>query len=131
MTKQSFRPETTDRPLVKSQNVRTPGLDRIYRGFLVRALVIERIRCILDDVPFNDSPKALIEKYIVIPPHYKDQEQKDRFLNSEMLEVMAAFRRFEETPAYQEDLNAILPYKGHIWHLVSSSTSGVLLTFEV
>lgn len=129
--KQSFRPESVAQKTIKSQNVRTPGLDKLHHSFLVRALVVERIRCLLDDVPFNDHPRAIIEKFLTIPPHYKEQDQQERYIQSEMLEIMEAFRRYEETPCYQEDLKALVPYKGHIWHLVSATASGVLLTIEV
>jgi hypothetical protein len=116
---------------VITQNIRTPGLDRMHRSFILRLLVVERVRCILDQVTFNDNPHTLIEKHLPIPPHYKDDEQKARYVQSESIEVMNAFRRFEQNPAYQEDLRTILPYKGHVWHLTHSSGAGVLITIEV
>lgn len=127
MGTQRFDPERQ----VKSQNIRTPGLAKLHRSFLIRMLVVERVRCLMDDVVFNDNPHTLVAKFLPIPTHYKDDEQKDRYIKSEVMEVMAAFRRFEETPAYQEDLKALIPYKGHIWHLISSSDSGVLITVTV
>lgn len=127
MGTQRFDPERQ----IKSQQIRTPGLAKLHRSFLIRMLVVERIRCLMDDVPFNDNPHMLVAKFLPIPTHYKDEEQKDRYIKSEVLEVMAAFKRFEETPAYQEDLKALVPYKGHIWHLISSSDSGVLITVTV
>lgn len=127
MGTQRFDPERQ----IKSQNIRTPGLAKLHRSFLLRMLVVERIRCLMDDVPFNDNPHSLIERHLPIPSHYKEEDQKARYIKSEMIEVMSAFKRFEETPAYQEDLKALLPYKGHIWHLVTSSDSGVLITVNV
>lgn len=127
MTTQHFAP---DRKVI-TQNIRTPGLEKLHRSFILRLLVIERIRCVMDGVVFSDNPKVLIEKHLPIPAHYKEQDQKTQYLHSEGVEVMNAFKRFELNPAYQEDLNAILPYKGHVWHLSASSDSGVMITIEV
>lgn len=127
MATQSFNPDR----VIKSQNIRTPGLEKLHRSFILRLLVVERVRCLMDQVPFNDNPHSLVEKYLPVPPHYKDDEQKDRYIKSEVIEVMAAFKRYEETPSYQEDLKALIPYKGHSWHLVSATDSGVLITIEV
>jgi len=127
MAKQSFNPTR----VIKSQNVRTPGLEKLHRSFILRLLVVERVRCLMDDVVFNDNQHSLVEKYLPIPTHYKDEEQKERYITAEAKEVMETFRRYEETPSYQEDLKALIPYKGHVWHLVSATDSGVLITIEV
>lgn len=117
---------------LKSQNVRTPDIEKLRHSFVLRQLVVERIRCMLDDVPFNDAPYSLIEKFLTVPPHYKDQEQIDRFVKSESLEIMNAFKKYEEgNAAYQEDLKGLTPYRGHRWHLHSATSSGVLITIEV
>lgn len=127
MSTQHFAP---DRKVI-SQNIRTPGLEKLHRSFILRLLVIERIRCLMDGVTFSDNPEVLVQRHLPIPAHYKEQEQKNQYLRSEGMEVMNAFKRFEQNPAYQEDLKAIIPYKGHVWHLSSSSDSGVLITIEV
>lgn len=117
---------------VKSQNVRTPDIEKLRHSFILRQLVVERIRCLLDDVTFNDAPYSLIEKFLTVPPHHKDQESIDRYVKSESLEIMAAFKKYEEAhPSYMEDLKALTPYKGHRWHLYSATSAGVLITIEV
>lgn len=127
MTTQSFHPDRK----VKSQNVRTPDLEKLRHHFIIRMLIVERVRCLLDEVTFNDNPVSLVRKFLSVPTHYKEEDEIERYVQSEVLEVMAAFKEYEKLPSYQEDLKALVPYKGHVWHLVSSTSSGVLITIEV
>lgn len=130
MAKQSFAPVDHGRE-VKSQLVKTPDLGKIRHHFLVRMLIVERIRCIMDNVTFTDGCHSFIAKYLTVPPHYTEQDQIDNYIKSETLEVVAAFNRYEENAVYQDDLKALNPFKGHRWHLVSATDSGVLITIEI
>lgn len=128
MTTQSFKP--TNNP-IKSLNIPTPNLEQVKNSFIVRLLIVERVRCIMDELTFADHPKELIEKYLTVPPAYETVEQKAAFIQSESLEIMTAFNHYEQTPIYKEALSALVPYKGHVWRLVSSTFSGILITIEV
>ncbi|UZV40170.1 hypothetical protein [Pseudomonas phage IR-QUMS-PaBa1-GHS-2021] len=114
---------------VKSQNVRTPGMESLRQKFILKILVTERVRCFMDEVNFDMSGE-FIRKFITVPPEYTEPETIEQYIQTEVLDIMEAFKQYEENAVYQEDLKALLPYKGHRWHLVSSTDSGVLITVE-
>lgn len=126
---QHFAPERK----IITQNIRTPGLEKMHRAFYIRLLVVERIRCFMDQVTFSDNPMAIITRQIQPPSSYKDKSpmEKDAYVKHAAEAVLKDFHKLEESSAYQEDFKALLPYKGHVWHLASSSEQGVLISIEV
>lgn len=117
---------------VISQNVRTSGLDQMRNGFILRMVIAHRVRCIMDNLEFSGDLTDYIRKFINVPVAYTDQEQIDNYLDSEVLEIQTAFKKYEEdNKQYQDDIKAIAFYKGNNWKLVSTTFSGTMITIEV
>jgi len=125
----SYTPESIDR---KSFFFKTPGIGELRHSLIVRQFVQERIRCFMDDIPFSDTSLAeLARRFMVIPGHYETDEQRLGYFTSELKEVMAAFKLYEEGAGYREDIRLLRPYRGHRWVLRSTSPAGILIIIEV
>lgn len=127
MSKQSFSPNIT----VKLHNIKTPGLQDAHQSFIVRQLIVERVRSIMDGFVFADSINPLIEKFMTYPEYLKTDEAKEAYLKQETQEVIKSFNAYELNPTYHEDLMTLVALKGLPWRLISAFYSGVIISVDV
>lgn len=131
MTKQSFAPET--KVNVVSHIIRLPSspTENADKNFLLRILVVERIRAFLDCLEFKALREEILRKHIKVPAYYETEEQQADYFNSEAMEVNSLYDRIELDPLFKEDFLALKPYQGHKWELRSTTEHAILLTIEI
>lgn len=116
---------------VRSLFVPTPNVETYPRYYLVQLLAKERIRCILSGDTFGDISGNLVQQYLEIPGAYQTAEAVAKFVASESSVVMAAFKRFEESPLYVEALKQLNPYAGNKFEVTSVTAGGIMVLIEV
>ena len=117
--------------MIKSVFVATPGIERCPNYYLIQLLIRERIRSVLMGDTFVDNARELVVKYLNIPPHYKTQEQIDKYIKSEAKEVTSNFLKFETTPGYQEIIRSLKQLEGSRFNITSFTMSGIMVLVEV
>jgi hypothetical protein len=130
MAKQSFAPVPKN---VKSVIIRLPSspTDNVDKQFMLRLLVVERIRAYIDVLDFKALQEELLQKRITIPVYYETDEQKKDYFESEAMEIRSLYDRIELDPLFKEDFMSLKPYQGHKWDLKSTTEHAILLSIEV
>lgn len=130
MTTQSFDPTPKN---VKSVVVRLPGAptDNADKQFILRILVVERIRAFLDVLDFRALQEEVFKKHIKIPSYYETDEQKKEYFDPEAMELSSLYDRIELDPLFKEDFMSLKPYQGHKWELRSTTEHAILLSIEI
>lgn len=130
MSKQSYSPAAKN---VKTVVVRLPKspTDNVDKQFMLRLLVVERIRAYLDVLDFKALQEELLQKRIVVPVFYESDEQKRDYFESEAAEINCLYDRIELDPLFKEDFMSLKPYQGHKWELRSTSEHTIILSIEV
>lgn len=131
MTKQSFEPAT--KPNVISHIIRLPSspTDNPDKNFILRVMVVERIRAYLDCMEFKALREEVLRARIKVPPYYETEEAQKEYFDSEAMEINSLYDRIELDPLFKEDFQALKPYQGHKWELRSTTEHAILLTIEV
>lgn len=130
MTTQSFDPTPKN---VKSVVVRLPSTptDNADKQFILRILVVERIRAFLDVLDFRALQEEVFKKHIKIPSYYETDEQKKEYFDPEAMELSSLYDRIEMDPLFKEDFMSLKPYQGHKWELRSTTEHAILLSIEI
>lgn len=130
MTTQSFAPAPKN---VKSVIVRLPSAptENVDKQFILRVMVVERIRAYLDMLDFKVMQDEVLEQRIKIPVYYETDEQKANYFESEAMEIKSLYDRIELDPLFKEDFLSLKPYQGHKWDLKSTTEHAILLSIEV
>lgn len=130
MATQSFAPTPKN---VKSVVVRLPSspTDNVDKQFILRLLVVERIRAYLDVLDFRALQEAVFNKHIKIPAYYETDEQKKEYFDPEAMEISSLYDRIELDPLFKEDFLSLKPYQGHKWDLKSTTEHAILLSIEI
>lgn len=130
MTTQSFAPTPKN---VKSVIVRLPSTptDNADKQFILRILVVERIRAFLDVLDFRALQEEVFKKHIKIPSYYETDEQKKEYFDPEAMELSSLYDRIEMDPLFKEDFMSLKPYQGHKWELRSTTEHAILLSIEI
>lgn len=130
MAKQSFEPTPKN---VKSVIIRLPHTptDNVDKQFILRLMVVERIRAYLDVLDFKGLQEEVLKKHIKIPSYYETDEQKKEYFDPEAMEVCSLYDRIELDPLFKEDFMSLKPYQGHKWELRSTTEHAILLSIEV
>lgn len=130
MAKQSFAPTPSN---VKTVVVRLPHAptENVDKQFLIRLMVVERIRAYLDVLDFKALQEDILRKHIKVPAFYETEEQQRDYFDSEAMEVKSLYDRIELDPLFKEDFMSLKPYQGHKWTLRSTTEHAILLSIEV
>lgn len=130
MTTQSFAPAPKN---VKSVIVRLPSAptENVDKQFILRVMVIERIRAYLEVLDFRGLQDEVLAKHVKVPVYYETDDQKKEYFDSEAMELRSLYDRIELDPLFKEDFMSLKPYQGHKWVLRSTTEHAVHLSIEV
>lgn len=129
MTNIPFAPSVTQE--VVTLTIPTPGIEECRYYHLVQKLLELRVRSIMTEVTFEDCSQSLIQMYITVPPHYTTAKKVSEFIVSEAKELSAAFKLYEKNKYVQEALAALIPYKGMLFSICSTTLSGIQLIIDL
>lgn len=131
MTTQRFDPET--KVDIKSLTIRLPSspTDNLDKTFLLRVMIVERIRSYMDGIDFQVLREEVLRKHIKVPPYYETEQQQKDYFESEAMEINSLYDRIETDPLFKEDYMSLKPYQGHKWELRATTEHAILLTIQV
>lgn len=131
MGTQRYDPETKTN--VKVLIIRLPGspTENSDKTFILRIMVVEKIRAFMDNLDFKQMRTELLQKHIKVPPFYDTEVLQRDYFESEAMELNSLYDRIELDPLFKEDFFALKPYQGHKWELRSATEHAIMLTVEV
>lgn len=127
---QSFTPTPKN---VKSVILRLPSAptENIEKQFILRVMVVERIRAYIDVLDFRALQDEVLAKHVKVPVYYETDEQKKNYFDAEAMEIRSLYDRIELDPLFKEDFLSLKPYQGHKWTLHSTTEHAIHLSIEV
>lgn len=131
MSTQRFDPLTKVNVVSHVIRLPSPPTENTDKNFILRVLVIERIRSYIDGLEFKVLREEILKKHIKVPPYYETEEAQKDYFDSEAMEINSLYDRIELDPLFKEDFMALKPYQGHKWTLRSTTEHAILLTIEV
>lgn len=118
-------------PKVGTLFIPTPGIEQMRNYYLVQKLLEHRIRSIMTQTPFEDISRKLVEGYITPPAALTKQAEQQKFYEQEAHELYASFATYEQTAAFQEKLQTLVPYKGKTFSISSITSVGLQLIIDL
>jgi hypothetical protein len=114
----------------KSLFIPTPGIEQCRNYVIIQRLVQERIRSVMMGDSFVDKSHFLASQFLEVPVQYQTQEDIGKYLKSEAKELLAAFKKYEETPAYKEAIGLLKEQEGASFNITNTTLSGMVVVLE-
>lgn len=114
----------------KSLFIPTPGIEQCRNYIIIQRLIQERIRSVMMGDPFVDKSHFYASQFLEVPVAYQTQEDIGKFLKSEAKELLAAFKKYEETPEYKEAISLLKEQEGASFNIANTTLSGMVVILE-
>jgi predicted GTPase len=115
---------------IRSQFIKTPGIETYRHYIILQRMIQERIRATLQGDSFADKSLFYATQFLEVPHNYQREEDIKKYIMSEAKEILAAFKKFESSPEYAEDIRLLKQYEGSIFNITSITTSGIQVLID-